>query len=326
MGLRAPLYIRRCIGRRRCAIPCALLMLLGYGMYSKIVPVPEAVQTEVDTELAAGMAEAKGVAHSLEAFGRVAGAGGFEPGKAELPHSKAGEERAAALLEHEEEQRIVDRLKTDHSATEAMGRQTKAATPGDALPAPAPVPAPPPPPPPPPPPAGMAPLTAELMSSMDAPAKRAYATSFNTNQEILNRELLPTPLGDSPVIVVMVHNRPLYFARVLRSLEQVRGIEKALLVVSLDYLSPEMDALVRGIKFCAVVQIFCPASAQLYAAEFPGTDPRDCAGGWDSLPRDKAKASGCINWATPDKYGHYREAKVSVGYRSLRRTAVPFGV
>jgi len=70
-----------------------------------------------------------------------------------------------------------------------------------------------------------------------------------------------------------------------------------------------MDALVRGIKFCAVVQIFCPASAQLYAAEYPGTDPRDCAGGWDSPKRDAAKKSGCLNWATPDKYGHYREAK-----------------
>ena len=108
----------------------------------------------------------------------------------------------------------------------------------------------------------MAALTAELMSSMDEGAKREYAKSFNTKQEILNRQLLPEPLGAAPIIVVMVHNRPLYFAAVLRSLSQARGIEKALLVVSLDYLSPEMDALVRGITFCAVVQIFCPASVR----------------------------------------------------------------
>ena len=76
----------------------------------------------------------------------------------------------------------------------------------------------------------MAPLTAELMSSMDEGAKREYAKSFNTKQEILNRQLLPEPLGAAPIIVVMVHNRPLYFAAVLRSLSQARGIEKALAV------------------------------------------------------------------------------------------------
>ena len=128
----------------------------------------------------------------------------------------------------------------------------------------------------------MAPLTAELMSSMDEGAKREYAKSFNTKQEILNRQLLPEPLGAAPIIVVMVHNRPLYFAAVLRSLSQARGIEKALLVVSLDYLSPEMDALVRGITFCAVVQIFCPASVRTdppTTALSTAADPRFlCAG------------------------------------------------
>ena len=51
MGLRAPLYMRRCLGRRRCAIPCALCVLAAYGIYSKIVPVPEAVRTEVPPPL-----------------------------------------------------------------------------------------------------------------------------------------------------------------------------------------------------------------------------------------------------------------------------------
>jgi hypothetical protein len=35
-----------------------------------------------------------------------------------------------------------------------------------------------------------------------------------------------------------------------------------------------------------------------------------CVGGWDSLPKPQAQASGCINWATPDQFGHYREAKI----------------
>ena len=154
-----------------------------------------------------------------------------------------------------------------------------------------------------------APLTQELMDSMSEPAKRAYAASLNTAQHIFNSEKLPQPLGSSPIIVVMVHNRPKYFQAVLRSLERVRGIEKALLVVSLDYLSPELDSIIRSIKFCAVVQLFCSASQQLFPTQFPGTDPRDCAGGWDSLKKHEAKAIGCLNWATPDQYGHYREAK-----------------
>ena len=82
-----------------------------------------------------------------------------------------------------------------------------------------------------------------------------------------------------------------------------------MLVVSLDYLSAAMDKVTRSIDFMPVVQIVCPASAQFFPDSFPGTDPKDCAGGWDSLTKEKAKASGCINWATPDKYGHYREAK-----------------
>lgn len=304
MGLRAPLYVRRCLGRRRCAIPCALVVLIVYGIYSKNVPVPEELVSEVDSDLHKGAA-------SLQAFGNIVGAGGFEPGDPGLPHSPTGDARAKAMLDMQATERVINHLEAAPSSHAQAARPTDVPLASTSPPA-----LPPPPPPPPPRTTAIDPLTVELMSSMDEPAKRAYAASFNIKQEVLNRDLLPTPLGSAPVIVVMVHNRPLYFARVLRSLQQVRGIEKALLVVSLDYLSPEMDALVRGIKFCAVIQIFCPASAQLYSAEFPGTDPRDCAGGWDSLPRDKAKASGCINWATPDKYGHYREAKVRA-YQSL---------
>eukprot|EP01052_Picozoa_sp_SAG31_P015144 SAG31_NODE_965_length_10696_cov_10.487213_5_plen_350_part_00 len=190
---------------------------------------------------------------------------------------------------------------------------------------------------------------------------------MNSAQAVLNPQLLPTdPAARAKmvVIVLMVHNRPKYFARVVKSLRAVRGVRDALLVVSLDFLSAEMDAVARSIDFMPVVQIFCPAAAQLYPTSFPGTDPRDCAGGWvrtsemqlclsavrlsactplacfvganggscnvqGSPTRAEAKRSGtlitqsilcdsafmvlacvgCLNWATPDKFGHYREAK-----------------
>jgi hypothetical protein len=67
---------------------------------------------------------------------------------------------------------------------------------------------------------------------MSTAQTRTYAASFNAAQHIFNREKLPTPLGNALIIVVMVHNRPKYFASVLRSLEKAKGIEKALLVVS----------------------------------------------------------------------------------------------
>ena len=283
--MRLPGYLRRCLCKRRCALPCALFLFVLYGFYTK----DAAVQNAVNAEEAVLEGEVKSVENAFGVLNGVVAGGGLRPGKAALPEDHSG--RGVAEAEKQEELDLVEKLSEQkHTGGPAAGgRQAQAGIepPTAVAPPLAPLPPPPPPPPLPPPPpaavAGMAPLTEALMSSMDEPAKRAYATSYNTGQEVYRRELLPAgPLGDAPVIVVMVHNRPLYFARVLRSLEQVKGIEKALLVVSLDYLSPEMDALVRGIKFCAVVQIFCPASAQLYAAEYPGTDPRDCAGGWDS--------------------------------------------
>jgi hypothetical protein len=101
-------------------------------------------------------------------------------------------------------------------------------------------------------PAKIAPLTPELMDSMDEAAKRRYAASFNQHQVIINPHLLPQPLGDATIIVLMVHNRPEYLKAVLRSLKSVQGIENALLVISLDYLSPEVDSAARSVTFCAV--------------------------------------------------------------------------
>ena len=161
----------------------------------------------------------RSVEHSFEVMNGVVAGGGLKRGQAQIPSSTKG----AAEAEKEEDAALVEKLSGPLPPALGGGRQAQAGSELPSAPPPLPPPAPPPPPPPPPPAAtGMAPLTEALMSSMDEPAKRAYATSYNTGQEIYNRELLPAgALGDAPVIVVMVHNRPLYFARVLRSLEQV---------------------------------------------------------------------------------------------------------
>lgn len=110
------------------------------------------------------------------------------------------------------------------------------------------------------------------------------------------------------VLVVQVHNRPEYLKLLVRSLERAAEVHGFLLIFSHDYFSEEIDAIVRGITFCKVLQIYFPFSTQLYPDEFPGKDPRDC-------PRDISKGdalkTGCLNAAHPDSYGHYREAFIT---------------
>ena len=75
---------------------------------------------------------------------------------------------------------------------------------------------------------------------------------LNNEQIIHNREKLKTLSNDYVVIVVQVHRRIEYFKELLDSLQRSKGIEKSLLVVSHDYYTDEMNALVRTIKFSAV--------------------------------------------------------------------------
>lgn len=134
--------------------------------------------------------------------------------------------------------------------------------------------------------------------------KSVYRANFK--QFILNAEEFPK--DPELVLVVQVHNRPEYLKLLIKSLEQASGVQGFLLVFSHDYFSEEINAIVQGITFCKVLQIYFPFSTQLYPAEFPGQDPRDC-------PRDASKAEAarmkCMNAAHPDSYGHYREAFVT---------------
>ncbi|XP_019751826.1 alpha-1,6-mannosyl-glycoprotein 2-beta-N-acetylglucosaminyltransferase [Hippocampus comes] len=130
--------------------------------------------------------------------------------------------------------------------------------------------------------------------------------SANHKQHILNAERFP---GEPQlVLVVQVHNRPEYLQLLINSLEKAAEVRSFLLIFSHDYFSAEINAIVRGITFCKVLQIYFPFSAQLYPTEFPGQDPRDCP--WN-LSKDDAIKTGCLNAEHPDSYGHYREASVT---------------
>lgn len=112
--------------------------------------------------------------------------------------------------------------------------------------------------------------------------------------------------GEVPVaLVVQVHERPEHLRLLLESLRRAEGAERLLLVLSHDVWAPELEAVAAAVDFCAVLQVFFPFSRQLYPAEFPGSDPRDCP---RDLGRAEALRRGCLNARYPDSFGHYREA------------------
>lgn len=135
---------------------------------------------------------------------------------------------------------------------------------------------------------------------------RTSVYDSNYKQFIQNGERFP--LEPEMVIAVQVHNRPAYLQLLIRSLEKVKNIEKALVIFSHDYFSREITETVNGITFCKVLQIYFPYSTQLYPSEFPGQDPRDCQR--DASKQD-ALRTGCLNAEHPDSYGHYREASIT---------------
>ncbi|XP_046386479.1 alpha-1,6-mannosyl-glycoprotein 2-beta-N-acetylglucosaminyltransferase isoform X1 [Ischnura elegans] len=128
----------------------------------------------------------------------------------------------------------------------------------------------------------------------------------NELQLVLNEEAFGPVLNDTLIIVVQVHTRIAYLRHLIVSLAQARGIEKALLVFSHDYYDEGINALVRSVDFCKVMQVFYPASIQTHPDTFPGDDPNDCP---RNIKKEQALLKGCNNAPYPDLYGHYREAK-----------------
>lgn len=115
-----------------------------------------------------------------------------------------------------------------------------------------------------------------------------------------NLDLFPTLSEDHVKIVLYVYNRPHYLQVVVDSLAKVEGIEETLLIVSHDGFFPEMDAIVKRIRFCQVKQIYAPFSPHLFPNSFPGVSPGDCEG------RDEGVASKKTCIGDSDQYMNYR--------------------
>lgn len=128
----------------------------------------------------------------------------------------------------------------------------------------------------------------------------------NEQQLVINEETFGPVLNDTLIIVIQVHTRIAYLRHLIVSLAQARGIEKALLVFSHDFYDEGINALVRSVDFCKVMQVFYPSSIQTHPDIFPGDDPNDCP---RNIKKEQALLKGCNNAPYPDLYGHYREAK-----------------
>lgn len=82
---------------------------------------------------------------------------------------------------------------------------------------------------------------------------RDIVKAVNKAEYIRNGEKFGTTLSQkSIVIIVQVHDRRDYFSYLLKSLSRAKGIEDALLVISHDYYSEEINRHVESIDFCKV--------------------------------------------------------------------------
>lgn len=134
---------------------------------------------------------------------------------------------------------------------------------------------------------------------------RQRIQELNGMETVMNAAKFPPLTDEDLVILVQVHKRVEYLRHLLKSLEEAKGVEKVLLVLSHDYYDEEINRVAQEITFCKVLQIFYPYSSQLFPDSFPGPSKNDCP---RDISKEKAVALNCTNALYPDSYGHYREA------------------
>lgn len=82
---------------------------------------------------------------------------------------------------------------------------------------------------------------------------REIVRSANAKEFIRNREKFGVEFSKTSIVmIVQVHDRADYFSHLLKSLSRAKGIEDALLIISSDYYSADINRLVESIDFCRV--------------------------------------------------------------------------
>eukprot|EP00731_Ephydatia_muelleri_P003558 Em0001g3558a len=79
---------------------------------------------------------------------------------------------------------------------------------------------------------------------------RRTVLELNAKETVQNAGKFPPLTDEGLVIVVQVHKRLGYLRHLLRSLQEAKGIEDVLLVISHDYYDEQINEAVREITFC----------------------------------------------------------------------------
>ncbi|KAH9384805.1 hypothetical protein HPB48_026819 [Haemaphysalis longicornis] len=77
-----------------------------------------------------------------------------------------------------------------------------------------------------------------------------YVSQGSANQAVHHEDEFGPLTPSDPVIVVQVHNRWRYLKLLLRSLSLVKGIDRALLILSHDYYDAHAHNLSKTVTFC----------------------------------------------------------------------------
>ncbi|CAL8095123.1 unnamed protein product [Calicophoron daubneyi] len=146
---------------------------------------------------------------------------------------------------------------------------------------------------------------------------REWIHQMNIQQHVTNEDAygkLPSPsdfnAGPPPdsVFVIQVHKRLINLDILVRSLERVKGIEKSLVVFSMDFVSVDILSLIQSIRFARTVSIFYPHSLQVFLKTFPGPDPRDC---FRNATVSESSNVQCVDAEWADHYGHHRDFRIA---------------
>ena len=85
---------------------------------------------------------------------------------------------------------------------------------------------------------------------------RQQAAARNAEQRILNADKFGPVAPDDVVVVVQVHTRIAELELFLSGLSKARQASSILLIISMDFITPELDSLVVNITFCKVGEVF----------------------------------------------------------------------
>ncbi|RWS19634.1 alpha-1:6-mannosyl-glycoprotein 2-beta-N-acetylglucosaminyltransferase-like protein, partial [Leptotrombidium deliense] len=108
--------------------------------------------------------------------------------------------------------------------------------------------------------------------------KKFYESLFKTEffineiiekQIILNEDVFGAFNENDLIIAIQVQHRSNYLKISINLLKKLKGIEQTLLLFSYSFFDPEINKIVREIKFAKVMQIIFPNSTQLFPRSFP---------------------------------------------------------